>query len=135
MYFLSEQLKVKEALASATKEIAVNDTAIDYESAAIDIMDCFHKDMALLVKSKVNKVSGATTFTTVVSISHCDTEAGQFEEVNNIVFKNEPAVLDTETFNLIGVKADELKRYIKVKVSVNGKDGDTSIVAADILYM
>lgn len=135
MYFLSEQLKVKEALASATKEIAVNDTAVDYESNAIDIMDCFHKDVALFVKSKVNKISSSTTFTTTVSVSHCDTESGVFEEVNQIVFKEEPNVEDTKLFKLVGLKVDELKRYIKVKVSVNGKDGDTSVVSADILYM
>lgn len=136
MNFLSEELVVKEAIASATKEILVNGTAIDTESTAIDILNIIQKDIALLIKSKVTLVTPGTTFTTTVSISHCETVDGTFVVLPDIVFKGTvKTVAQTATFGLIGIKHDQLYRYIKIKVSVNGLDGDTSVICADILAM
>ena len=121
MNFLSEDLIVIPAL---NDQSLVADVAS--VSAAIDILPALQKDIAILAKTNLEDDQVLE-----ITLSHCDTSDGVFVVLDELAFKESYQVVSKNKVCLLGIKHDQLKRYVKVSVKTSEDDivADVNILA------
>lgn len=113
--FLSETI----ALANLIDSKSVTATADGVEEVSEVIEQPYIQgDIAVLVKTNI---TGDGDKVSISKIEHCDTKDGTFEYVDLIAVKQPEKVVDKdEPIKLLGIKVDQLKRFIKITLKAEG---------------
>lgn len=121
MNFLSEDLVVIPALNDQSLEADVKK-----ESEVLDILNALQKDIVILAKTNLEDGQELS-----FSISHCDTNDGDFVALDELVFKSSHKIASANKVCLCGIKQDQLKRYVKIGVTTSEADkvADVNILA------
>lgn len=102
--FLSEKLVIADIEVDGSQ--AFDKTSIGGKLTA-------QSDLLVVIKK-----TNATDKITEVVVSHCDTNNGTFEEVGNLVLKEKLPIDDGTIYSKIGLKEDQLKKYVKVNATI-----------------